>query len=176
MIGTEEAWSLPELPGSMVVIGAGASGVEVASAYARLGVDVTLYEALDRLLPTEDADVSKLAARALAKQGVKVKVGSRYEGQDADWVVIAAGRRPDVDALGVDGIHLTDGGLIEVARCRPRGRRSTRSVISFLALRLRTRRQTKASWPSRPRPGVRRSRWRTTTSRARAADGWVIHG
>src|SRR5438270_6311111 len=47
VIGTEEAWALEELPATMAVVGAGASGVEIASAYVRLGVDVTLFEALE---------------------------------------------------------------------------------------------------------------------------------
>jgi dihydrolipoamide dehydrogenase len=116
VIGTEEAWGLKELPRTMVVVGAGASGTEIASAYARLGVDVTLFEALDRVLPTEDADISKAAARGFKKQGIELKVGTFYEGQEADWVVIAAGRAPDVAALGLDvaGIELTDAGLIKV--------------------------------------------------------------
>ncbi|HEV7751546.1 MAG TPA: FAD-dependent oxidoreductase, partial [Baekduia sp.] len=59
VIGTEEAWALTELPKTMVVIGAGASGSEIASAYQRLGTQVTLYEGLDRVLPSEDADISK---------------------------------------------------------------------------------------------------------------------
>ena len=66
VIGTEEAWALAELPKSMAVVGAGASGAEIASAYARLGVEVLLFEALDRVLPTEDADISK-ARRARAQ-------------------------------------------------------------------------------------------------------------
>jgi dihydrolipoamide dehydrogenase len=116
VIGTEEAWALSELPATMVVIGAGASGTEIASAYQRLGTQVTLYEGLDRVLPTEDADISKAAARGFKKQGIEVKVGTFYEGQEADWVVIAAGRGPDVAALGLDaaGIELTDAGLIKV--------------------------------------------------------------
>src|SRR6202046_5887797 len=54
VIGTEEAWALDELPKSMAVVGAGASGAEIASGYARLGVEVLLFEMLDRVLPNED--------------------------------------------------------------------------------------------------------------------------
>jgi dihydrolipoamide dehydrogenase len=116
VIGTEEAWALTELPKTMVVIGAGASGTEIASAYARLGTEVTLYEGLDRVLPTEDADISKLALRSFKKQGIDVKTSTFYEGQEADWVVIAAGRGPDVEALGLEGagVKLGEHGLIEV--------------------------------------------------------------
>ncbi len=69
VIGTEEAWALSELPNTMAVVGAGASGAEIASAYARLGVEVLLFEALERVLPTEDADTSKAAERGLQPPG-----------------------------------------------------------------------------------------------------------
>jgi dihydrolipoamide dehydrogenase len=116
VIGTEEAWALEKLPETMVVIGAGASGTEIASGYARLGTQVTLYEGLDRVLPTEDADISKLAERSFKKQGIEVKTKTFYEDQQADWVVIAAGRGPDVEALNLDGagVKLGDDGLIAV--------------------------------------------------------------
>ena len=64
VIGTEGAWALQELPKTLAVVGAGASGAEIASAYGRLGTEVLLFEALDRVLPTEDADISKVAGRA----------------------------------------------------------------------------------------------------------------
>ena len=67
VIGTEEAWALTELPKKLAVIGAGASGTEIASAYGRLGAEVLLFEMLDRVLPTEDADISKVAG-ALVRQ------------------------------------------------------------------------------------------------------------
>ncbi|UTI64783.1 dihydrolipoyl dehydrogenase [Paraconexibacter antarcticus] len=132
VIGTEEAWALQELPKTMIVVGAGASGSEIASAYARLGVEVHLFEGLDRVLPSEDADISKLAERGFKKQGIKVhtktfvenvethddKVTFTYgeEAGEADWLVIAAGRGPDVEGLGLDeaGVKLTDSGLIAV--------------------------------------------------------------
>jgi len=132
VIGTEEAWALAELPKSMAVVGAGASGAEIASGYARLGVEVHLFEALDRVLPTEDADVSKLAERGFKKQGIQVHTGTLVKdvqssaggvtfthGEDSgsvDWLVIAAGRGPDIEALGLEaaGVKLEDSGLIEV--------------------------------------------------------------
>jgi dihydrolipoamide dehydrogenase len=132
VIGTEEAWALAELPKSMAVVGAGASGAEIASAYARLGVEVHLFEALDRVLPTEDADVSKLAERGFKKQGIEVHTGTLVkdvqsndsgvtfthgeESGSVDWLVIAAGRGPDIEALGLEaaGVKLEDSGLIEV--------------------------------------------------------------
>src|SRR6201999_3725384 len=75
VIGTEEAWALESLPETMVVAGAGASGVEIASAYARLGTKVMLFEALDRVVPAEDADISKIVGRGLSKQGIDIHTG-----------------------------------------------------------------------------------------------------
>jgi dihydrolipoamide dehydrogenase len=132
VIGTEEAWALDALPKTMAVVGAGASGAEIASAYARLGVEVMLFEALERVLPTEDADISKVVERGLKRQGIAVhtetlvtevesgesSVRFKYGEQkgEAQWLVIAAGRGPDVDGLGLDaaGVKLGDLGLIEV--------------------------------------------------------------
>jgi dihydrolipoyl dehydrogenase len=132
VIGTEEAWALDALPKSMAVVGAGASGSEIASAYVRLGVEVVLFEALDRVLPTEDADISRVAERGLKRQGMTIHTGTLVKdivsgeqsvtfsyGDDkgeVDWLVIAAGRGPDVEALGVEaaGVRLGDGGLIAV--------------------------------------------------------------
>jgi dihydrolipoamide dehydrogenase len=132
VIGTEEAWALPELPKTLAVVGAGASGAEIASAFARLGTQVLLFEALDRVLPTEDADISKVVDRGLKKQGIDVRtstlvkdvqsaeqtVSCSYgeEQGEFDWLVIAAGRGPDIEALGLDsaGVKLTENGLVEV--------------------------------------------------------------
>jgi len=132
VIGTEEAWALPELPKTLAVVGAGASGSEIASAYARLGSQVMLFEALDRVLPTEDADISKLAERGLKKQGMTIHTSTLVQnvqtGSDSvtftygdqtgevEWLVIAAGRGPDIDALGLQaaGVELDERGLIKV--------------------------------------------------------------
>jgi dihydrolipoyl dehydrogenase len=132
VIGTEEAWALEELPATMAIIGAGASGAEIASAYGRMGTKVLLFEALDRVLPTEDADISKAAGRALSKQNIEIHTGTlvqdvqpgdasvtfSYGDQrgEADWLVIAAGRGPDIEALGLDaaGVQLDDNGLVAV--------------------------------------------------------------
>jgi dihydrolipoamide dehydrogenase len=132
VIGTEEAWALSELPATMAVVGAGASGAEIASGYARLGVNVLLFEALDRVLPTEDADISKVAERGFKRQGIDVHTSTLVEdvkpgetsvkfthgeaSGEVDWLVIATGRGPDVDALGLDsaGVELDDGGRVAV--------------------------------------------------------------
>jgi dihydrolipoamide dehydrogenase len=138
VIGTEEAWALEKLPGKIVVVGAGASGTEIASAYARLGSEVQLFEFLDRVLPSEDVDISRVANREFKKQGIDVHTSTKvadvqtsdtgvsftFQKGDgdkvdcqADWLVIATGRAPDVQALGLDtaGIKTDEKtGLIEV--------------------------------------------------------------
>ena len=70
VIGTEEAWALAEVPARLAVVGAGASGAEIASGFARLGSEVVLLEALDRVLPTEDADISRLVERGFKRQKI----------------------------------------------------------------------------------------------------------
>lgn len=132
VIGTEEAWALPELPARLTVVGAGASGAEIASGFARLGSEVKLFEVLDRLLPTEDADISRLVERGLKRQGIEIHTGTPIEGvapgdggigfsygsesAQTDYLVICAGRGPDVDALGLKdaGVELDERGLVRV--------------------------------------------------------------
>ena len=132
VIGTEQAWALPELPARLAVIGAGASGAEIASGFARLGSDVLLLEALERVLPTEDADISRLVERGLKRQGIAVhtsapvsdvKAGADtvtfsygQESAEVDYLVIAAGRGADVEALGLAdaGVEVDERGLVKV--------------------------------------------------------------
>jgi dihydrolipoyl dehydrogenase len=132
IIGTEGAWGLEQLPRRIAVVGAGASGAEIASAYGRLGTEVLLFEALDRVLPTEDTDISRVAARGLAKQNITIHTGTLVENVsdsgeqvsctfgdqtgEFDYLVIAAGRGADVEALGLDaaGVKLDDRDLIDV--------------------------------------------------------------
>ncbi len=132
VIGTEEAWALSELPARLAVVGAGASGAEIASGYARLGSEVILLEMLDRVLPTEDADISRLVERGLKRQGIQIVTGTPVENvstagstvtfthgeesAEVDYLVIAAGRGADVEALGLSeaGVELDDRGLVKV--------------------------------------------------------------
>ncbi len=132
VIGTEEAWALPEVPARLAVVGAGASGAEIASAFARLGSEVLLLEALERVLPTEDADISRLVERGLKRQGIGVHTSTPVadvsagessvtfsygsESGEVDYMVIAAGRGADVDGLGLAeaGVELDARGLVQV--------------------------------------------------------------
>jgi len=133
VLDTERAWALRELPEKMAVIGAGASGAEVASAYGRLGVEITLLEALPQILPLEDEEIAKAAAREIRKQNVKIVTEANIESAEVsddgvelkyadgeterfDYLAIAAGRGPDVEGLGLDdaGVKVGENGRIEV--------------------------------------------------------------
>jgi dihydrolipoamide dehydrogenase len=132
VVGTEEAWAFSELPARLAVLGAGPSGSEIASAYARLGSETHLFELLDRVLPTEDEDISKIVARGLSRQGISVHTGTAIESVksgktsvtftaageqiEVEWLVLAVGRGPDVEGLGLEaaGVRLGERGLIEV--------------------------------------------------------------
>jgi dihydrolipoamide dehydrogenase len=132
VLDTAAMWLSSEQPKRLAVIGAGASGTEVASAFGRLGSDVTLIEALDQILPLEDKDIARACAREIAKQNVKIVTGANVESaedtgdavrlvlngeqQEFDVLCIAAGRAADVEGLGLDdaGVKVGERGLIEV--------------------------------------------------------------
>jgi dihydrolipoamide dehydrogenase len=132
VIDTWGAWSLPEMPKALVVAGAGASGSEIASGYARLGVQVTLVEMLEQVLPLEDKDMARVVERQFKKDGIEVMLNTKVEGVTeqktgvkvkagdqevkADYLAIAGGRRPDTDPLNLDaaGVKTNERGQIEV--------------------------------------------------------------
>jgi len=132
VVDTWGAWSLPEQPQSIAVVGAGASGSEIASAYIRFGTDVKLIEMLDQILPAEDKDVARVVERTFKKQGIEVSTGTPVENVEAgsdsvkftygdssaevDYLVIAGGRHPDTDPLGLEaaGIKVDESGKVEV--------------------------------------------------------------
>jgi dihydrolipoamide dehydrogenase len=132
VIDTWGAWSLEKMPKALVVAGAGASGAEIASAYARMGVDVTLVEMLDQVLPLEDKDMGRVVERQFKNDGIEVMLGTKVEGVTeqktgvkvkagdkelkADYLAIAGGRAPDTEALNLDaaGVKTGDRGMIEV--------------------------------------------------------------
>ena len=142
IIEYRRAMSLPEQPKSMVVLGAGAIGVEFASFYRALGVDVTIVEFLPRLVPNEDAEVSKELGKAFDKKGIKLLVGHKLssakntgdavvmtvepaQGGDskevkADILLVAVGIAANTEGIGLEqhGIKL-DKGFIQVdAECK----------------------------------------------------------
>ena len=82
LISARHALELTEVPGSIAVIGAGAIGVEFAHVWRAYGADVTILEMLPSVLPLEDADISQEMAKALSRQGIKVRTNTRVESVD----------------------------------------------------------------------------------------------
>lgn len=132
IVDTAGAWLAVGLPGSLAVVGAGASGVEVASAFGRMGTRVTLIEALPQILPAEEPDIAEFVAKELSKQNVTVLAGARIDaiesGESAvavtvggtrhefEALCIAAGRAPDTASLNLAayGVATDERGLIEI--------------------------------------------------------------
>ena len=138
IVSSTGALELTEVPKRLVVVGAGIIGLELGSVWRRLGSDVTVIEFLDRITPGVDDEITKFFQRALAKQGLKFKLGSKVtkadssgagvkltvepakggaaETVEADVVLVCIGRRPYVDGLGLDkaGVKLTPHGRIHV--------------------------------------------------------------
>jgi dihydrolipoamide dehydrogenase len=128
VVETWGAWSLPERPNRIAVVGAGASGAELASAYARFGTEVVLIEMLDQILPAEDKDMAKVVERVFKRQGIEISTGAPVENVEAgessvkftygdksaevDYLCIAGGRGPDTEGLGLEGagVELAEGG------------------------------------------------------------------
>src|SRR5690606_17542840 len=126
----------PELPGSIIIAGSGAIGVEFAYVMANFGVDVTIVEFLDRMVPMEDPDVSKELAKHYKKLGVKVLTGTKVESVEdtgagvkvtvstgdqqqvleADKLLSAIGFAPRTQGYGLEsiGVQLTERGAIEI--------------------------------------------------------------
>ena len=132
VLDTWGAWSLAERPSRIAVVGAGASGAELASAYARFGTEVILIEMLDQILPAEDKDMARVVERTFKKQGIEIATGSPVENvevgdgsvkftygdnsAEVDYLCIAGGRAPDVEALGLEaaGVKTAENGKVEV--------------------------------------------------------------
>jgi dihydrolipoamide dehydrogenase len=132
VLDTWGAWSLPEQPRKIAVVGAGASGCEIASAYGRFGTEVLLIEMLDQILPAEDKDMARIVERAFKKQNITVATGAPVENVEAgsgsvrftyggesaevDYLCIAGGRGADVEGLGLEaaGVELEENGKVKV--------------------------------------------------------------
>ena len=134
-----EMFDLPELPARLGIIGAGAVGAEFASMFASFGSRVELFEALPRVLPLEDAEVSEAVGRAFRRRGITVRTGALVEAAEArrdgvrvrfrtgeiggtaeyDRLLVAVGRKPRTGDLGLEtvGIETRPGGLLTVDGC-----------------------------------------------------------
>jgi dihydrolipoamide dehydrogenase len=130
---------LDKVPGKLLVIGAGVIGLELGSVWARLGSQVTVVEYLDRILPGMDSEVARQFQRMLQKQGMEFKLSSKVAGidkqddgslkvrvepakggamelLDADVALVAIGRKPFTEGLGLDivGVALDERGRVRV--------------------------------------------------------------
>jgi dihydrolipoamide dehydrogenase len=136
VIGARDAIDIPEVPGEMLVVGAGPIGVEMATVYATLGSEVTIVELLDAVLPTLDSDISAAAEKSLKKERMtiltnsKVKSSRQADGKvivtiesggaekelSFDSVLVSAGMRPNTGQLGLDkvGVKLDERGFVIV--------------------------------------------------------------
>ncbi len=132
------ALALPDVPGTLAVIGAGYIGLELGSVWRRLGAEVTVVEFLDRIVPGMDREIGRRFHRALAGQGIQFRLGTKVtsaqvsdggvnlqvepvaggapETLGADRVLVATGRVPRTEGLGLDtaGVKLDAGGRILV--------------------------------------------------------------
>jgi dihydrolipoamide dehydrogenase len=131
-----EILNLTAVPKSLIVIGAGAVGVEFASIFKRFGSDVTVIEMLPRVVPVEDEDISKELERNFRKQQIRVETGARAENiqktgsgiqlslttkegkqetLQAEKVLVAVGRKPNTENIGLENTKVTlDRGFIQV--------------------------------------------------------------
>ncbi|AUH63147.1 dihydrolipoyl dehydrogenase [Paracoccus zhejiangensis] len=138
IVDSTGALTLPKIPKSMIVIGAGVIGLELGSVYARLGAEVTVIEYLDAITPGMDAEIQKQFQKTLTKQGFKFILGAAVQGAEvkkgkavvtyapkaggdaqtveADVVLVATGRRAFTEGLGLAnaGVAVSDRGVVQV--------------------------------------------------------------
>ncbi|MEQ8742300.1 dihydrolipoyl dehydrogenase [Parasphingorhabdus sp.] len=138
VVDSTGALELPKVPGHLVVIGGGVIGLELGSVWLRLGAKVTVVEYLDQILPGMDGDIRKDANRMFKKQGFDIRTGTKVTGcsvkgkkatltmepakggdsetLEADVVLVAIGRKPNIDGLALDksGVETNARGQIEV--------------------------------------------------------------
>ena len=129
IVDSTGALSLTEVPKRLIVIGAGVIGLELGSVWRRLGAEVTVVEYLDRILPGTDAEVALALQKSLAKQGMTFRLGAKVTGAkasektvalslepvaggaaetlEAEVVLLAIGRRPNTEGLGLDSVGIT---------------------------------------------------------------------
>ncbi|MEO6874850.1 MAG: dihydrolipoyl dehydrogenase [Opitutaceae bacterium] len=132
VVSSDEAIAFSEVPKKLIVVGGGVIGVELGSVWARLGSDVTIVEFLPKIIATYDDDIVRNFTRLLTKQGLKIETGAKVTGYakgvltaerdgkklefSADKVLLAVGRRPYTDKLGLDkaGVQLDEKKRVKV--------------------------------------------------------------
>jgi len=136
VVNSDHILEIKDVPKSLIVMGAGAVGVEFASVYSRFGAETTIVELLPRLVPLEDEEVSKELERSFRKRGIKSQVDTRLEklektdqgivvsGQtskgeavrlEAEMLLVAVGRMPYTEGLGLEGTRVkVEKGFIQI--------------------------------------------------------------
>jgi dihydrolipoamide dehydrogenase len=136
VINSDHILELKEVPKSLIVMGAGAVGVEFASVYSRFGCETTIVELMPRLLPLEDEEVSKELEKSFRKRGIKSQLDTKLEkiertdagvrltgktskgeavNLEAQMLLVAVGRMPFIEGLGLEGTKIkTERGTIQV--------------------------------------------------------------
>ncbi|OMF49155.1 MULTISPECIES: dihydrolipoyl dehydrogenase [Paenibacillus] len=113
ILSSDEALTMEELPASLIIVGGGVIGVEWASMLNDFGVEVTVVEAANRLIPTEDEDVSREMQRLLTKRGVKVLTGSQVlaktYGKDEEGVQIDVQKGEETETLSASKLLISVG-------------------------------------------------------------------
>jgi dihydrolipoamide dehydrogenase len=127
-----EAMVAKALPKSLIVVGSGAIGCEFANFYANLGTKVTILEAMERILPVEDAEISKIAHKSFEKQGITIETGIKleslsktaksvkvkYSGKEleAEKLIMAVGVVPNTEGISLEkaGVNLDEKKLIKI--------------------------------------------------------------
>ena len=136
VLDSAQALELSRVPASLAIIGAGYIGLELGISFAKLGSQVTIVEMLDRILPELDASITRPVMRSLERLGVSLLLGAEATGLDerelivraghiehlvpAEKVIVAVGRLPNTDALGLGsaGVTLRDDGTVQVDASR----------------------------------------------------------
>ena len=136
VISSDQAIALEHVPEKLVVVGAGAIGLELGSVWKRLGSDVTVVEFLPEVAPNYDPDVSRLVARSLKKQKISISTNTKVTGLkkenektyltaekkgkevsfEATKILVAVGRKPFTEGLGLEnvGVELDERGRVKV--------------------------------------------------------------
>ena len=172
-------WSWPTSRRSLLVVGGGIIGLEMANVFRALGSEVTVVELIDQLMPGADADLVKPLAARLKKQGAKVHLKTKvvaseakkagidvaFEGESIperktfDRVLVAVGRSANggkLDAARQASTSPSAASSPSIARCAPTCRTSSRSAISSVTRCSRTRPRTKEAWPRKSPAGMKR--------------------
>lgn len=150
VVNSDHILELKDVPKSLIVMGAGAVGVEFASVYSRFGAETTIVELLPRLVPLEDEEVSKELERSFRKRGIKSQVDTKLEklektdkgivvtgktskGEavklEAEMLLVAVGRMPYTEGLGLEGTKIkVDRGFIQIDEYQQTGEKGVYAI------------------------------------------------